>query len=231
MQKNNLVKAINKNVRTGARKANLVLNFIKGKKADVAIRDLEFTRKKVALDIKKTVKSAIANAENNYQYDIDNLYVKEAYVMNLSSNINSNDDLQLNAGSYQRQIFNSDESYEGQVDDSWFGDNEPNGYGIFSFTEEYERINVIGKWDDNDTKNGLFILIDETDITTLIYRNDILVETSQQIDRGFGKDEISIQQINFDAYWESYGEKQRPVRKKSKQVIIKRLKDLKITLR
>jgi len=80
MQKNNLVKAINKNVRTGARKANLVLNFIKGKKADVAIRDLEFTRKKVALDIKKTVKSAIANAENNYQYDIDNLYIKEAYV-------------------------------------------------------------------------------------------------------------------------------------------------------
>ena len=80
MQKNNLVKAINKNVRTGARKANLVLNFIKGKKADVAIRDLEFTRKKVATDIQKTVKSAIANAENNYQYDIDNLYVKEAYV-------------------------------------------------------------------------------------------------------------------------------------------------------
>jgi len=165
------------------------------------------------------------------KYDDFNFYVKEAYVMNLSSNINSNDDLQLNAGSYQRQIFNSDESYEGQVDDSWFGDNEPNGYGIFSFTEEYERINVIGKWDDNDTKNGLFILIDETDITTLIYRNDILVETSQQINRGFGKDEISIQQINFDAYWESYGEKQRPVRKKSKQVIIKRLKDLKITLR
>ena len=79
-EKNNTIKAINKNVRSGARKANLVLNFIKGKKADVAIRDLEFTRKKVAKDIKKTVKSAIANAENNYQYDIDNLYVKEAYV-------------------------------------------------------------------------------------------------------------------------------------------------------
>ena len=79
-EKNNIIKAINKNVRSGARKANLVLNFIKGKKADVAIRDLEFTRKKVAEDIKKTVKSAIANAENNYQYDIDNLYVKEAYV-------------------------------------------------------------------------------------------------------------------------------------------------------
>tara|TARA_B100002052_G_scaffold267777_1_gene265929 strand:+ start:984 stop:1361 length:378 start_codon:yes stop_codon:yes gene_type:complete len=79
-EKNNVIKAINKNVRSGARKANLVLNFIKGKKADVAIRDLEFTRKKVANDIKKTVKSAVANAENNYQYDIDNLYVKEAYV-------------------------------------------------------------------------------------------------------------------------------------------------------
>ena len=80
MQKNNIVKAVNKNVRSGARKANLLLNFIKGKKADVAIRDLEFTRKKVAEDIKKTVRSAVANAENNYQYDIDNLYVKEAYV-------------------------------------------------------------------------------------------------------------------------------------------------------
>ena len=79
-EKNNIIKAINKNVRSGARKANLVLNFIKGKKADIAIRDLEFTRKKVAKDIKKTVKSAIANAENNYQYDIDNLYIKEAYV-------------------------------------------------------------------------------------------------------------------------------------------------------
>jgi len=80
MEKSNLVKAINKNVRSGARKANLVLNFIKGKKADLAIRDLDFTRKKVAEDIKKTIKSAIASAENNYQYDVDNLYVKEAYV-------------------------------------------------------------------------------------------------------------------------------------------------------
>jgi len=80
MQKNNLVRAINKNVRSGTRKANLLLNFIKGKKVDVAIRDLEFTRKRVAQDIKKTVQSALSNAENNYQYDIDNLYVKEAYV-------------------------------------------------------------------------------------------------------------------------------------------------------
>ena len=77
---NNSVKAINKNVRSSARKISLVLNHIKGKKADIAIRDLEFTRKKIALDVSKTVKSAIANAENNYQYDIDKLFVKEAYV-------------------------------------------------------------------------------------------------------------------------------------------------------
>ena len=80
MEKNNLlVKAINKNVRTSARKLALVCNFIKGKKADIALRDLEFTRKRIAKDVTKTVKSAIANAENNYQYDIDNLFVKEAY--------------------------------------------------------------------------------------------------------------------------------------------------------
>ena len=78
--KTNIIKAVNKNVRSGARKANIVLNFIKGKRADVAIRDLDFTRRKVANEIKKTVQSAIANAENNYQYDIDNLYIKEAYV-------------------------------------------------------------------------------------------------------------------------------------------------------
>tara|TARA_B100000941_G_scaffold237597_1_gene180624 strand:- start:206 stop:601 length:396 start_codon:yes stop_codon:yes gene_type:complete len=81
MEKNNLfVKAVNKNVRTSPRKLALVCNFIKGKKADVALRDLEFTRKRIAKDVSKTVKSAISNAENNYQYDIDNLFVKEAYV-------------------------------------------------------------------------------------------------------------------------------------------------------
>ncbi len=80
MEKNNLlVKAINKNIRTSPRKLSLVCNFIKGKKADIALRDLEFTRKKIAKDVSKTVKSAISNAENNYQYDIDNLIVKEAY--------------------------------------------------------------------------------------------------------------------------------------------------------
>ena len=81
MEKNsNSVTAINKNVRSSTRKVALVLDFIRGKKADVAIRDLEFTRKRIAHDVKKTVQSAVANAENNYQYDIDNLYVKEAYV-------------------------------------------------------------------------------------------------------------------------------------------------------
>ena len=80
MEKNTLVKDINKNVRTSPRKLALVCNFIKGKKADIALRNLEFSRKKIAKDVSKTVKSAISNAENNYQYDIDNLFVKEAYV-------------------------------------------------------------------------------------------------------------------------------------------------------
>ena len=81
MEKNNIsVTAVNKNVRSSTRKIALILDFIKGKKVDVAIRDLDFTRKRIAHDVKKTVKSAIANAENNYQYDIDSLYVKEAYV-------------------------------------------------------------------------------------------------------------------------------------------------------
>ena len=81
MEKNSIViKAVNKNVRSSTRKIALVLDFIRGKKADVAIRDLEFARKRIAHDVRKTVKSAIANAENNHQYDIDNLYVKDAYV-------------------------------------------------------------------------------------------------------------------------------------------------------
>ena len=81
MQKNNLIKAVNKNVRSSPRKISLVLNYIKGKKADLALRDLEFTRKSIAKDVSKTVKSAVSNAENNFQYDIDNLYVKEAFVV------------------------------------------------------------------------------------------------------------------------------------------------------
>jgi len=81
MQKNkNIAKAINKNVRSSPRKINNLLKNIRGKKADIAIRDLSFARQRIASEIKKTVQSAIANAENNNQFDIDNLYVKEAYV-------------------------------------------------------------------------------------------------------------------------------------------------------
>ena len=81
MPKNeNIVKAINRNVRSSPRKINLLLRNIRGKKADTVLRDLSFARQRIARDIKKTVQSAIANAENNNQYDIDNLYVKEAYV-------------------------------------------------------------------------------------------------------------------------------------------------------
>ena len=81
MQKNkNLIKAINRNVRSSSRKINNILKNIRGKKADVAIRNLSFARQRIAFDVKKTVESAISNAENNFQYDIDNLYIKEAYV-------------------------------------------------------------------------------------------------------------------------------------------------------
>ena len=76
----NIVKAINRNVRCSPRKINLLLKNIRGKKADIAIRDLSFARQRIALDIKKTVRAAVANAENNNQYDIDNLFVEEAYV-------------------------------------------------------------------------------------------------------------------------------------------------------
>tara|TARA_B100001559_G_C16367162_1_gene560261 strand:+ start:522 stop:902 length:381 start_codon:yes stop_codon:yes gene_type:complete len=81
MSKNkDIVKAINKNVRSSPRKINILLKNIRGKKADIVLRDLSFARQRIAKDIKKTVQSAIANAENNNQYDIDNLYIKEAYV-------------------------------------------------------------------------------------------------------------------------------------------------------
>ena len=81
MQKNkNLVRAINKNVRSSPRKLNLLLKNIRGKKDDIVIRNLSFARQRIAFEIKKTVESAISNAENNDQYDIDNLDVKEAYV-------------------------------------------------------------------------------------------------------------------------------------------------------
>ena len=74
-----IVKSINKNVRSSTRKLNPILKSIVGKKVDIALRDLSFSEKRISKDIKKTISSAVANAENNYQYDIDKLIVKEAY--------------------------------------------------------------------------------------------------------------------------------------------------------
>ena len=73
------VKSINNGVRSSVRKLNPILRSIVGKKVDVAIRDLQFSEKRITRDIRKTISSAVANAENNFQYDIDNLVVKEAY--------------------------------------------------------------------------------------------------------------------------------------------------------
>ena len=74
-----LVKSINKNVRSSTRKLKPILKSIVGKKVDTAIKNLSFSDKRISKDVKKTISSAIANAENNYQYDIDKLIVKEAY--------------------------------------------------------------------------------------------------------------------------------------------------------
>ena len=73
------VKSVNKSIRTSVRKLNPILKSIVGKKVDVAMRDLQFSSKRISKDIRKTIGSAVANAENNFQYDIDNLIVKEAY--------------------------------------------------------------------------------------------------------------------------------------------------------
>ncbi len=77
--KDKIVKSINNNVRSSTRKLNPILKGIVGKKVDIAIRNLTFSDKRISNDIKKTISSAIANAENNFQYDIDKLIVKEAY--------------------------------------------------------------------------------------------------------------------------------------------------------
>ena len=73
------VKSVNKGIRSSVRKLNQILRSIVGKKVDVAIRDLQFSEKRVTRDVRKTISSAVANAENNFQYDIDKLIVKEAY--------------------------------------------------------------------------------------------------------------------------------------------------------
>ena len=74
-----IVRSVNKNIRSSTRKLNPILKSIVGKKVDIAIRDLSFSDKRISNEIKKTISSAVANAENNFQYDIDNLVVKEAY--------------------------------------------------------------------------------------------------------------------------------------------------------
>ena len=78
-KKDKTVRSINNNVRSSVRKLNPILKGIVGKKVDLAIRDLQFSEKRITKDIRKTISSAIANAENNFQYDIDKLFVKEAY--------------------------------------------------------------------------------------------------------------------------------------------------------
>ena len=78
-KKEKTVRSVNNNIRSSVRKLNPILRGIVGKKVDVAIRDLEFSEKRITKDIKKTISSAVANAENNFQYDIDKLVVKEAY--------------------------------------------------------------------------------------------------------------------------------------------------------
>ena len=78
-KKEKTVRSVNNNIRSSIRKLNPILRGIVGKKVDVAIRDLEFSEKRITKDIRKTISSAVANAENNFQYDIDKLVVKEAY--------------------------------------------------------------------------------------------------------------------------------------------------------
>ena len=73
------VKSVNNGIRSSVRKLSPILKSIVGKKVDVAIRDLQFSEKRVTRDVRKTISSAVANAENNFQYDIDKLIVKEAY--------------------------------------------------------------------------------------------------------------------------------------------------------
>ena len=73
------VRSINNNIRSSVRKLNPILKGIVGKKVEIAIRDLEFSEKRITKDIRKTINSAVANAENNFQYDIDSLIIKEAY--------------------------------------------------------------------------------------------------------------------------------------------------------
>ena len=79
LNKNKFVKSVNKNIRSSTRKLKPILRSIVGKKVDIALRNLTFSEKRISKDIKKTISSAVANAENNFQYDIDKLVIQEAY--------------------------------------------------------------------------------------------------------------------------------------------------------
>jgi len=78
--KDSEAKAVTRNIRVSPQKLNLLAQLIRGKKVDRALADLTFSRKRVAKDVKKTLESAIANAENNHDLDVDALVVAEAYV-------------------------------------------------------------------------------------------------------------------------------------------------------
>jgi large subunit ribosomal protein L22 len=78
--KDNEAKAVCRMLRISPQKLNLLAQMIRGKKVDSALADLEFSRKRIALDVRKTLESAIANAENNHDLDVDDLVVAEAYV-------------------------------------------------------------------------------------------------------------------------------------------------------
>lgn len=76
----NEAKAVTRTIKISPQKLNLVATMIRNKKVNVALTDLEFSRKRIAKTVKKTLESAISNAENNHNLDIDKLIVKEAYV-------------------------------------------------------------------------------------------------------------------------------------------------------
>ena len=76
----NEAKAVARMIRVSPQKLNLVAQLIRGKKVSAALADLEFSRKRIAHDVRKCLESAIANAENNHNLDVDDLVVKEAYV-------------------------------------------------------------------------------------------------------------------------------------------------------
>ena len=78
--KDNEAQAVARSLRVSPQKLNLVAQLIRGKKVDKALADLTFSRKRIAQDVKKTLQSAIANAENNHNLDVDQLVVAEAYV-------------------------------------------------------------------------------------------------------------------------------------------------------